>query len=104
MDGLKRWTILLALFCSCLVMPGCDWLDDDNWGELGMVVDGVSGCWLIAVGELGSEDVQFYEPVNLDDRYRVDRLLIRFEYIELEEYYSVCMAGPQIELTRIEEL
>ena len=104
MKDVKRLTLLLALCCSFLATPGCDWLEDDNWGELGMVVDGVSGCWFIAVGELGSEDVEFHEPVNLDDRYRVDRLLVRFEYIELEEYYSHCMVGPQIELTRIGEL
>jgi hypothetical protein len=104
MNGLKRWTIVLALGLVYLATPGCDWLDDDNWGEVGMVVDTTLGCWAIVTGELGSEEAEFYEPVNLDGRFEVDRLLVRFEYVELEEWVSTCMVGPQIELTRIEEL
>jgi len=104
MSVLQRWTMILALGFACLTIPGCDWLDDNNWGELGVVIDSTVGCWVIVVGDLGSEEAIFYEPVNLEDQFKVDRLPVRFEFIELEDYASICMVGPQIELTRIEEL
>ncbi len=104
MTATIRWPMILATCLACLVTPGCDWLDDHNWGELGMVVDSSLGCWLIVTGDINSGDATSYEPTNLEERFRVDGLWIRFEYVLPDEWVSICMVGEPIAITRIEKL
>jgi len=89
----------LLLFSS----PGCD--KDHVWGQVGMVVDSELGCWVILVEDSSvSYGFRYYEPANLEDRFRVHNLWIRFEGYPPEEWASTCMVGEPIVITRIEEV
>lgn len=105
MSGSLRITGLLLLCLGLFTVPGCD-NDNDNWGQVGFVHFAAVGsqCWTIAVeDERLPNGYEMYEVRNLKDRYRVDGLWVRFEYVVPEEWASTCMVGEVIILTRIEE-
>ena len=106
MIGFLQVARLLLLCLVIFTVPGCD-NDDDNWGQVGVVHFAAVGstCWVIEVEPADTpHGYEWFEVRNLEDRYRVDGLWVRFEYVVPEEWASTCMVGEVIYLTRIEEL
>lgn len=106
MSGSLRIAGLLLLCVALFSAPGCD-NDDDNWGQIGFMHFAAVGseCWTIVVeDERLPNGHETYEVSNLEDRFRVDGLWVRFEYVVPEEWVSTCMVGQGIILTRIEAL
>ncbi len=106
MSGSLRIAGLLLICLALFAAPGCD-NDDDNWGQIGYVhfADVGGTCWTIVVEDQSvSHGYESYEVTNLEDRFRVEGLWVRFEYVLPEEWFSTCMVGDGIILTRIEEL
>ncbi len=102
MSGTLRIVGLLLICLVLCTVQGCD-NDDDNWGQVGMVEYSDLGCWVIVEGA-GQGIMRHLEPTNLEDRFKVNGLWVRFEYVIPEEGFTVCNAGPVITLTRIEGL
>ncbi len=106
MSGSLRIAGLLLCCLALFAAPGCD-NDDDDWGQVGLVhfAEVGSNCWVIVVSETAiPENDQYYEPANLPDEFKVDRLWVRFEYVVPDEWASTCMVGEGIIITRIEAL
>lgn len=106
MSGSLRIAGLLLLCLVLCTIQGCN-NDDDNWGQVGVVyfADVGGTCWVIRVEPADTpHGYEQFEVSNLEDRYRVDGLWVRFEYVVPEEWVSICMVGEVIILTRIEAL
>ncbi len=106
MSGFLRTAGLLLLCLALCTVQGCS-NDDDDWGRVGYVhfADVGGTCWTIVVeNENLPHGLEMYEVANLEDRFRVDGLWVRFEFVIPEEWASTCMVGEGIILTRIEEL
>ena len=90
---------LVIMVVGCLLLVGCSKItdEDEQWGEKGTVSLGI--CWIIVSG-----DSVVYEPINLDEEFKVEDLSVKFEYKERNDMVSICMQGSIIELTRIEKL
>ena len=54
------------------------------------------GCWTIAVAE------QHYLPLNLPADYKRDGLEVRVEFRQRDDYGSICMVGPVVEILAIQ--
>src|SRR3990170_3501441 len=54
------------------------------------------GCWTIAP----SEHV-YYLPLNLPDQFRRDGLKVQVEVLRRDDYASVCMVGPVVQILSI---
>ena len=54
------------------------------------------GCWTIAP----SEHVH-YLPLNLPDQFRRDGLKVQVELLRRDDYGSVCMVGPVVQILSI---
>ena len=57
------------------------------------------GAWVVA-----GDDGTTYEPVNLAEEYHAEGLRVRVEAARREDLGSFLMAGPIIEIIRIERL
>jgi len=55
------------------------------------------GCWTLAVGE----NVH-YLPLNLADSLRRDGLAVRAELVRRDDYASICMVGPVVQILSIQ--
>ncbi len=55
------------------------------------------GCWTISQ----SEQV-YYLPLNLPDQFRRDGLKVRVELLRRDDYGSVCMVGPVVQILSIQ--
>jgi hypothetical protein len=54
------------------------------------------GCWTIAVAET------HYLPLNLPADYKRDGLPVRVELRQRDDYGSICMVGPVVEILAIQ--
>jgi len=97
---MKKTVGTLLVLSLILLFISCDDLKSDDWGEEGIILSaGFNDCWYIA-----ANDSTTYEPLNMDDSYRIDSLKIRFEYEVEEEMGSYCMIGKyMVTLIRIEK-
>jgi len=92
----------ILLFISLFLNIFCDNSKINEWGENGTVLfsEIEGGCWEILF-DIGVD----YEPVNLEEQYKIDSLRIRFEYGVEEQLVSYCMISEFIiSITRIEKL
>tara|TARA_B100000315_G_scaffold257604_1_gene306997 strand:- start:31051 stop:31341 length:291 start_codon:yes stop_codon:yes gene_type:complete len=93
---------ILLLFSLFFIIVSCEDGDNCDWGEKGTVlfVDVEGGCWKIL-----SDNIVSYEPMNLEEKFKIDSLRIRFEYEIEEEIGSICQVGEfVISITKIEKL
>jgi hypothetical protein len=54
------------------------------------------GCWTIAVTDA------YYLPLNLPADFKRDGLPVRVEFRERDDYGSICMVGPVVEILSIQ--
>jgi hypothetical protein len=55
------------------------------------------GCWTLEVSQDG-----YYLPLNLPDSFRRDGLSVRADLLRRDDYNSVCMVGPVVEVLSIQ--
>lgn len=60
-------------------------------------VDIEGGCWTLQVTSSSR-----YQPLNLPDRFRQDGLNVHADLVRRDDYASVCMLGPVVEIVSIQ--
>lgn len=93
-------TGLALLSVACFEVGYYDGLpDDQNLKEAEIVYYGapeVDGCgWLIKMGEL------LYHPENLEDKYKVEELPVKLDFIETREVFRCGRGGVPFKTVRI---
>ena len=54
------------------------------------------GCWTVAIAQ------NYYLPLNLPAQFKRDGLPVRVAFRERDDYGSVCMVGPVVEILSIQ--
>ena len=90
----RRAFLVVALVVGAV---GCGSDDAGEPSLIGVVryADVEGGCWTIVTPS------ETYEPVDLDDEYRVDGLEVAFDVEERDDLASTCMVGVIVEVTDI---
>jgi len=87
--------ILVAglVFGACGVVE----VDESDSADAGIVrfVDVEGGCWVI------DSPTDRYEPINLDESFRVDGLFVAFSAVDRADLASICQVGRIVEITEI---
>ena len=91
-----RHTLRAALFAMALTPTACG-ITDVDFEDEGVVrfLDIEGGCWVIDVGEVR------LEPINLEDPFRIDGLLVSFQADDRPDLASICQVGRLVELKSI---
>lgn len=86
--------IMTALACG---VANVETVDIEATGVI-RFVDVEGGCWVII-----SSDSTRYEPVNLDESWRVDSLFVFFRANRRADLATFCQVGELIEIVSISE-
>jgi hypothetical protein len=88
-----------ALAGACASEAPTDPLESDTHAVMNASIEFLNlegGCWTIAP----SEHVH-YLPLNLPDQFRRDGLRVQVELLRRDDYGSVCMVGPVVQILSI---
>lgn len=88
-----------ALTSACVAAAPTDPLRSDPRAVVNATVQFASiegGCWTLRVSQSVS-----YLPLNLPDQFRTDGLQVRVDLLRRDDYGSVCMLGPVVEILSI---
>ena len=90
--------LVATALAALLLLAACGILEPDVQGDGTVRFDPIEGgCWLIDSGG------ETYDPINLDESFRVDGLRVRFEAEIAEDMAHFC-PGIIIEISSIEAI